>query len=107
MPPNFGIGMVLRGKTLGIWGYGKIGQILAGYGRAFGMQVMVWGSEASRLKAAADGHTQAQVARGGVARRLGRFRPHQSRGSVEVATLVGETQQSVAAATARVESTIG
>ena len=60
MPPNFGIGMVLRGKTLGIWGYGKIGQILAGYGRAFGMQVMVWGSEASRLKAAADGHMAAE-----------------------------------------------
>ncbi len=32
MPPNFGIGMVLRGRTLGIWGYGKIGQIVAGYG---------------------------------------------------------------------------
>jgi D-3-phosphoglycerate dehydrogenase / 2-oxoglutarate reductase len=48
MPPNFGIGMVLRGKTLGIWGYGKIGQLVAGYGRAFGMQVLVWGSEASR-----------------------------------------------------------
>jgi D-3-phosphoglycerate dehydrogenase len=52
--------MVLRGRTLGIWGYGKIGQILAGYGRAFGMQVMVWGSEGSRLKAAADGHTAAE-----------------------------------------------
>jgi len=55
MPPNFGIGMVLRGKTLGLWGYGKIGQLVAGYGRAFGMQVQVWGSEASRARAAADG----------------------------------------------------
>jgi len=55
MPPNFGLGSVLRGKTLGIWGYGKIGQILAGYGRAFGMQVFVWGSEGSRQKALADG----------------------------------------------------
>jgi len=55
MPPNFGVGMVLSGKTLGIWGYGKIGQILAGYGRAFGMQVQVWGSEASRLRAQSDG----------------------------------------------------
>ena len=45
MPPNFAIGMVLRGKTLGIWGYGKIGQMVAGYGKAFGMQVQVWGSE--------------------------------------------------------------
>ncbi len=59
MPPNFGVGMVLRGKTLGIWGYGKIGQLVAGYGRAFGMQVMVWGSEASRQRALADGHVAA------------------------------------------------
>jgi D-3-phosphoglycerate dehydrogenase len=55
MPPNFGIGMVLRGKTLGIWGYGKIGKLVAGYGRAFGMQVVVWGSEASRQRALDDG----------------------------------------------------
>ena len=48
MPPNFGLGLVLRGRTLGIWGYGKIGSLVAGYGRAFGMQVVVWGSEASR-----------------------------------------------------------
>ncbi|MEJ6004428.1 D-2-hydroxyacid dehydrogenase family protein [Paucibacter sp. AS339] len=57
MPPNFGLGMVLRGKTLGIWGYGKIGQMVAGYGRAFGMQVQIWGSEASRLRAQADGYS--------------------------------------------------
>jgi D-3-phosphoglycerate dehydrogenase len=55
MPPNFGLGSVLRGKTLGIWGYGKIGQLLAGYGRAFGMTVLVWGREPSREKARADG----------------------------------------------------
>ena len=55
MPANFGLGSVLRGKTLGIWGYGKIGQLIAGYGRAFGMQVMVWGSEASRDRARTDG----------------------------------------------------
>ena len=56
MPPNFGIGNVLRGKTLGIWGYGQIGQIVAGYGKAFGMNVRVWGSEASRAKALTDGY---------------------------------------------------
>jgi D-3-phosphoglycerate dehydrogenase len=56
MPPNFGLGLVLRGRTLGIWGYGRIGQIVAGYGRAFGMQVQVWGSEASRGRARADGY---------------------------------------------------
>jgi D-3-phosphoglycerate dehydrogenase len=55
MPPNFGVGTVLRGKTLGIWGYGKIGQLIAGYGRAFGMNVRVWGREGSRAKALADG----------------------------------------------------
>lgn len=59
MPPNFGMGMVLRGRTLGIWGYGKIGQLVAGYGRAFGMRVIVWGSESSRVKAQADGHQPA------------------------------------------------
>jgi len=51
MPPNFGIGMVLRNKTLGLWGFGRIGQLVAGYGRAFGMRVVVWGSESSRAKA--------------------------------------------------------
>lgn len=56
MPPNFGLGNVLRGKTLGIWGYGRIGQIVAGYGKAFGMEVCIWGSDASRAQALADGY---------------------------------------------------
>ena len=51
MPANFGVGMVLHGKTLGVWGYGRIGQLVAGYARAFGMHVIVWGSEASRTLA--------------------------------------------------------
>jgi D-3-phosphoglycerate dehydrogenase / 2-oxoglutarate reductase len=55
MPTNFGLGMVLRGRTLGLWGYGKIGQLVAGYGKAFGMNVIVWGSQSSREKAVADG----------------------------------------------------
>ena len=59
MPPNFGIGMVLKGKTLGIWGFGKIGQLVAGYGRAFGMKIMVWGSEGSRERAVAAGYAAA------------------------------------------------
>jgi D-3-phosphoglycerate dehydrogenase len=49
------LGNSLKGKTLAIWGYGKIGKLLAGYGKAFGMQVMVWGREPSRAQAAADG----------------------------------------------------
>jgi len=60
MPPNFGVGTVLHGKTLGIWGYGRIGALLAGYGRAFGMKVLIWGSEASRLRASADGFATAE-----------------------------------------------
>lgn len=51
MPANFGLGMALHGKTLGIWGFGRIGSMVAGYGRAFGMHVIVWGSEASRDRA--------------------------------------------------------
>jgi D-3-phosphoglycerate dehydrogenase len=59
MPPNFGLGVVLRGKTLGIWGYGKIGQLVAGYGKAFGMRVMIWGSPSSRDRAVSDGYEAA------------------------------------------------
>ena len=55
MPPNFGLGQLLKGRTLGIWGYGKIGRIVAGFGKAFGMNVQVWGSASSRERAAADG----------------------------------------------------
>lgn len=55
MPPNFGLGTTLRGRTLGIWGFGKIGQIVAGYGKAFGMNVIVWGRDASREQAQAQG----------------------------------------------------
>lgn len=56
VPPNFAIGMVLAGKTLGVWGYGKIGRLVAGYGVAFDMKVQVWGSEEARARAVADGH---------------------------------------------------
>ena len=55
MPPNFGLGTVLKGKTLGIWSYGNTGQLVAGYGRAFGMRVIIWGSHAARERAQADG----------------------------------------------------
>jgi D-3-phosphoglycerate dehydrogenase len=58
-PALNGLGRVLKGRTLAIWGYGKIGRLVAGYGKAFGMEVMVWGSEASRQAAAADGFTAA------------------------------------------------
>jgi D-3-phosphoglycerate dehydrogenase len=58
-PELNGLGRVVRGRTLAIWGYGKIGRLLAGYGKAFGMRVMVWGSEASRAAAVQDGYEAA------------------------------------------------
>jgi len=56
----FPIGIGLRGKTLGIYGYGKIGAVVAGYGKAFGMDVVVWGRQTTMEKARADGHTLAK-----------------------------------------------
>jgi D-3-phosphoglycerate dehydrogenase len=53
------VGTSLRGKTLGIYGYGRIGQVVAGYGSAFGMDVLVWGSADSLARARADGLTAA------------------------------------------------
>lgn len=50
-----GVGDTLRGKTLGIYGWGRIGTAVAGYGKAFGMDVRVWAREASRQRAAAEG----------------------------------------------------
>ncbi|MES2072326.1 MAG: NAD(P)-dependent oxidoreductase, partial [Pseudomonadota bacterium] len=53
------LGWVLKRKTLGIWGYGKIGKMIAAYGKAFGMNVLVWGREPSRAQAVADGYQAA------------------------------------------------
>jgi D-3-phosphoglycerate dehydrogenase len=50
-----GVGSSLRHKTLGIYGYGRIGRVVADYGRAFGMNVVFWAREASRAQAASDG----------------------------------------------------
>jgi D-3-phosphoglycerate dehydrogenase len=58
-PELNGLGRTLKGRTLAIWGYGKIGRLLAGYGKAFGMQVLVWGSDASRAAAVQDGFNAA------------------------------------------------
>ncbi|MGY9015069.1 MAG: D-2-hydroxyacid dehydrogenase family protein [Rhodospirillales bacterium] len=52
---QYGLGQTLRGKTLGIFGYGRIGRAVAGYGKAFGMNVQFWASESSRERARADG----------------------------------------------------
>ena len=50
------VGVELNGKTLGIVGYGKIGELVARYGHALGMQVLAWGREGSRARAQADGY---------------------------------------------------
>ena len=56
---QIGVGHTLRGKTLGIYGYGRIGAVVAGYGRAFGMKVVVWAREPALAKARADGYETA------------------------------------------------
>jgi len=53
---QIGVGGTLRGKTLGIYGYGRIGEVVAGCGKAFGMDVQVWAREPARRKAEADGY---------------------------------------------------
>ena len=57
---QIGVGNSLRGKTLGIYGYGRIGETVAGYGKAFGMNVLVWAREASLQRAHGDGFSVAQ-----------------------------------------------
>ncbi len=52
---QIGVGNSLRGRTLGIYGYGRISAVVANYGKTFGMKVLVWAREASRERAAADG----------------------------------------------------
>ena len=56
---QIGVGHTLRGKTLGIYGYGRIGAVVAGYGRAFGMKVVVWAREPALAKARANGYQTA------------------------------------------------
>ena len=60
---QIGVGNSLRDKTLGIYGYGRIGATIAGYGKAFGMKVLVWAREASRERARRDGYSVAQSKR--------------------------------------------
>jgi D-3-phosphoglycerate dehydrogenase len=57
---QIGVGASLRGKTLGIYGYGRIGKVVADYGRAFGMEVQVWAREPALARAHADGHIAAR-----------------------------------------------
>lgn len=56
---QMGVGHTLRDKTLGIYGYGRIGSVVAGYGKAFGMRVLVWAREAALAQARADGYQAA------------------------------------------------
>ena len=52
---QMGVGKTLYGRTLGIFGYGRLGRAVANYGNAFGMNVKIWASEASRKRAVEDG----------------------------------------------------
>src|SRR5262249_2498363 len=52
---QMGVGHSVHGKTLGIYGFGRIGGVVAGYGKAFGMKVLVWARGASRARARSDG----------------------------------------------------
>ena len=54
------VGTGLRGRTLGIYGYGRIGSVVAGYGKAFGMKVLVWGRDSSLARGRADGYKVAR-----------------------------------------------
>ncbi len=55
-----GVGTTLRDKTLGVFGYGRIGATVAGYGKAFGMNVLAWARDASLARARADGYATAR-----------------------------------------------
>ena len=57
---QIGVGTTLRTKTLGIFGYGRIGATVAGYGKAFGMNVVAWAREESLARARADGYETAR-----------------------------------------------
>lgn len=52
---QMGVGSTLRGKTLGIFGYGRIGSVVASYGKTFGMDVLMWAREGSLVRARAEG----------------------------------------------------
>ena len=56
---QIGVGNGLRGKTLGIYGYGRIGRVVAGYGKAFGMNILVWARPDSLEQARSDGYAVA------------------------------------------------
>jgi len=57
---QIGVGNSLRGKTMGIYGYGRIGAVIAGYAKAFGMKMLVWSRETSLARARADGYAAAR-----------------------------------------------
>jgi D-3-phosphoglycerate dehydrogenase len=57
---QIGVGVTLREKTLGVFGYGRIGATVAGYGKAFGMSVVAWAREESLARARADGYATAR-----------------------------------------------
>jgi D-3-phosphoglycerate dehydrogenase len=57
---QIGVGSDLRGKTLGIYGYGRIGSVVAGYGKAFGMNILIWARDGSLNQARSEGYATAR-----------------------------------------------
>jgi D-3-phosphoglycerate dehydrogenase / 2-oxoglutarate reductase len=60
MPPNFNLGTTLKGRTLGLLGFGKIAQLVAGYAKAFGMEVLVGGRDSTLARAQGLGYATAE-----------------------------------------------
>ena len=67
---QMGVGHTVRGTTLGIYGYGRIGRVVAGYGDASGMRILVWGRAGARAAAEADGHADRPPRQAGILRRV-------------------------------------
>ena len=100
-----GVGRTLRGKVIGLYGYGKIGKLVADYARAFGCQVLWWGSEEGRARALAAGETvapdrQAFFAQSDVVSLHIRLTP-ETRGVITGADLAQMSQRSVLVNTSR------
>src|SRR6201995_1481141 len=56
---QFGIGATIRGKVFGVYGYGRIAAVVAGYAKPLGMKVLVRARDGSMAKARADGYETA------------------------------------------------
>ena len=101
------VGTGLRGRTLGVYGYGKIGRQVAGFGKAFGMRVLVWSRERGLAAAREDGFAvaagkQALFEEADVLSTHVRLRP-ETRGTITTADLAGMKPTAIFVNTSRAE----